>query len=274
MTTPRSSSGRSSLPRSLATAQLQPARIAWGVGSVDLSVNRRDVGPAGKIVHGWRRSGLLDRDVVSLQARRRDGSVIATLVGFGCHTVSVRHGRPALLVGFSGAPCGWRCRRRRAVSAVFFQGAAGNVNPMCAFCSDEAEARRMGERLAAGSDAFARRPSSLAAAPGQPGGCVTRAHDQLPLRGCPGRSADPLCGRGAPDVPAPAGAIPGGGSRARGGVRGSRPRRPRSAAPARPSTWESPTTPNGREAWSRTSRRATPRAAPRGRSTPSGSAMA
>src|SRR5207253_9918947 len=31
---------------------------------------------------------------------------------------------------------------------VFFQGAAGNVLPRVAFCSDETEAERMGERLA------------------------------------------------------------------------------------------------------------------------------
>ena len=156
----------------LATAQLQPARIAWGVGSVDLSVNRRDLGPAGKIVHGWRRSGLLDRDVVSLQARRRDGSVIATLVGFGCHTVSAGMDVPLYSSDFPGA---MRLALQAATGgeAVFFQGAAGNVNPMCAFCSDEAEARRMGERLALEA------MHSLADRPAWPQRLVSRADASL-----------------------------------------------------------------------------------------------
>jgi len=130
-----------------ATAQLEPARIAWGVGSVDLSVNRRDHGPEGKIVHGWRRDGLLDRQVVSLQARRRDGSSIATVVGYGCHTVSVGMDVPLYSSDFPGA-LRLALRSWTGGEGVFFQGAGGNVNPMCAFCSDELEARRMGERLA------------------------------------------------------------------------------------------------------------------------------
>ena len=57
-----------------AAAALEPARIAWGVGMVDgLSVNRRDRDANGKVVHGWREEGLLDRQVVSLQARRGTG---------------------------------------------------------------------------------------------------------------------------------------------------------------------------------------------------------
>jgi neutral ceramidase len=57
--------------------------------------------------------------------------------------------------------------------AVFFQGAAGNVNPMCAFCSDEAEARRMGERLALEA------MHSLADRPAWPQRLVSRADASL-----------------------------------------------------------------------------------------------
>jgi neutral ceramidase len=131
-----------------AVARLEPARIAWGVGAVDhLSVNRRDRAPNGAVVHGWRADGLLDRQVVSLQARRRDASAIATLVGFGCHTVSVGMDVPAYSSDYPGA-------LRRAVrsstggEAVFMQGAGGNVNPLLAFNDSETEAVRMGERLA------------------------------------------------------------------------------------------------------------------------------
>ena len=131
-----------------AAAALEPARVAWGVGVVDrLSVNRRDRDSAGRVVHGWREDGLLDRQVVALQARRHDDTAIATLVNFGCHTVSVGMDVPLYSSDYPGA-------LRRAIrsltkgEAVFFQGAGGNVNPLCAFCSDESEAVRMGERLA------------------------------------------------------------------------------------------------------------------------------
>ena len=131
-----------------AVASLEPARVAWGVGAVDsVSVNRRDRAPNGAIVHGWREDGLLDHQVVSLQARRHDGSAIATLTCFGCHTVSVGMDVPVYSSDYPGA-------LRRALrsstggDAIFFQGAGGNVNPLCAFCSDESEAIRMGERLA------------------------------------------------------------------------------------------------------------------------------
>ena len=120
-----------------AAMALEPARVAWGVGVVDgLSVNRRDRDSSGRVVHGWREGALLDRQVVSLQARRHDETAIATLVCFGCHTVSVGMDVPLYSSDYPGA-------LRRAVrsltggEAVFFQGAGGNVNPLFAFCSSE-----------------------------------------------------------------------------------------------------------------------------------------
>jgi neutral ceramidase len=131
-----------------AAERLEPARVAWGVGEVDLSVNRRERGPDGSIVHGWRVDGLVDRQVVSLQARRKDESAIATLVGYGCHTVSVGMDFPGYSSDFPGV-------LRRSVRAwtggdcLFFQGAAGNILPRLSFVETEQEAERMGRRIAA-----------------------------------------------------------------------------------------------------------------------------
>jgi neutral ceramidase len=130
-----------------AAARLEPAAAHWGSGEVDLSVNRRERGPDGSIVHGWRVDGLLDRQVVSLQVRRRDESAIATLVGYGCHTVSVGMDFPGYSADFPGA-LRRRMRQWTGGECVFFQGAAGNVLPRLAFTEDEREAERMGERLA------------------------------------------------------------------------------------------------------------------------------
>jgi len=130
-----------------AAERLETAAVAWGTGEVDLSVNRRERAPDGQIIHGWRTDGLLDRQVIALQARRRDGSAICTLVGYGCHTVSVGMDVPTTSADFPGA-LRRRLRDWTGGECVFFQGAAGNVLPRHAFCSDEAEAERMGERLA------------------------------------------------------------------------------------------------------------------------------
>jgi hypothetical protein len=131
----------------LAAHRLEPARVAWAIGDVDLSVNRREHDAEGRIVHGWRREGPLDRQVVALQARRPDESPIATLVGYGCHPVAGGMDLPC----YSGDyPSALRIALRRLTGGecVFFQGAAGNVLPMISFCEGEHEAIRMGERLA------------------------------------------------------------------------------------------------------------------------------
>lgn len=131
-----------------AVRTLEPAAVAWGVGEVDLSVNRRERGPDGAIVHGWRVDGLLDRQVVALQARRPDETVIATLVGYGCHPVSVGMDFLGYSSDFPGA-MRHRLREWTGGECLFFQGAAGNVLPRVSFVQDEDEARRMGDRLAA-----------------------------------------------------------------------------------------------------------------------------
>ena len=130
-----------------AVARLEPAGVAWGVGEVDLSVNRRERAPSGEIVHGWRVDGLVDRQVVALRAARPDGTAIATLVGYGCHTVSVGMDVTTYSADFPG-PLRDRIRAWTGGECVFFQGAAGNILPRISFGPDEREAYRMGERLA------------------------------------------------------------------------------------------------------------------------------
>jgi hypothetical protein len=130
-----------------AVARLEPCGVAWGVGEVDVSVNRRERAPDGTIVHGWRVDALLDRQVVSLQARRPDDTVIGTLVGFGCHTVSVGMDFPGYSSDFPGAmrPL---VREITGGECVYFQGAAANVLPQVSFLGNEEEAHRIGRRLA------------------------------------------------------------------------------------------------------------------------------
>jgi neutral ceramidase len=131
----------------LAFERLEPARVAWAVGEVDETVNRRERIADGRTVLGWSPDAMLDRQVTSLQARRPDGSAIATLVGFGCHPVTTGYDMSIYSSDYPGA-------LREAVRAngggecVFFQAASGNVLPRVSFTLDEREAGRVGRRIA------------------------------------------------------------------------------------------------------------------------------
>ena len=145
-------------------------------------------------MHGWRVDGLLDRQVVSLQLRRRDESAIATLVGYGCHTVSVGMDFPGYSSDFPGA-LRRRLRQWTGGECVFFQGAAGNVLPRLSFVEDEREAERMGERLAIESIRSLSDGGGLAAAARAALRRIAHPDAALPLRGAARAGRDPACAR-------------------------------------------------------------------------------
>jgi hypothetical protein len=130
----------------LAASRLEPAGVAWGLGTADLAVNRRERTPEGRVILGWRPDGQVDRSVTALQARRADGSAIATVVSYGCHPVTVG---PDVLDYSADYPGPMRdaIRRWTGGEAVFLQGAGGNVLPRVAFAGHD-EAARFGRRLA------------------------------------------------------------------------------------------------------------------------------
>jgi hypothetical protein len=134
----------------LAAGRLEPARVVWGQATADVAVNRRERtegGFNGGSILGWNPDELIDTEVVTLQVRRPDESVIATLVGYGCHPVTTGYDMYLYSADYPGA-----IRRTvRAVTGgdcVFFQAAGGNVLPRFAFAEDEVEAERMGTRIA------------------------------------------------------------------------------------------------------------------------------
>ena len=129
-----------------ACQSLEPARPVWGVGRADVAVNRRERTPEGTTILGWNPDGLVDDQVTSLQLRRRDESVVATAVGFGCHPVTTGYDMYAYSADFPG-PLRGVVRRSTGGEVVFLQGAGGNVLPRVAFTDDEREAETMGERL-------------------------------------------------------------------------------------------------------------------------------
>jgi neutral ceramidase len=134
----------------LAVERLEPAGVVWGQGVADVAVNRRERsegGFNGGTILGWNPDELVDRQVTTLQARRPDETVIATLVGYGCHPVTTGYDMYVYSADFPG-PLRRVVRAATGGECVFFQGAGGNVLPRFAFTDDEAEAERMGSRIA------------------------------------------------------------------------------------------------------------------------------
>ena len=131
----------------IAASRLEDAMPAWGAGRCDESVNRRETLPDGRVILGWNPDGMVDRQVPVLALRRRDGSSIATVVGFGCHTVAVGPDVLAYSADYPG-PMREAVRAWTGGECVFLQGAGGNVLPRVAFASDLEPARKMGRRLA------------------------------------------------------------------------------------------------------------------------------
>jgi len=130
----------------LAADRLEPVDIAWGVGSAHENVNRRERTPGGAMILGWNPEGFVDPQVVVMQARRPDDSAVATLVGWGCHTVAVGPDVLAYSADFAG-PLREAVRAWTGGECVFLQGAAGNVLPRVAF-AEAREADRLGRRVA------------------------------------------------------------------------------------------------------------------------------
>ena len=142
--------------------ELEPAWVRWGLGSADVAVNRRERDDDGIVRDiGWNDRGIVDTSVPVLQAVRRDGSAIATVVSFGCHTVTTGID----FIGYSPdypGPLRQVVRDVTGGECVFLQGAGGNVMPRFAFDDECLEPGRMGRRLAAGGAARRCRPACVA----------------------------------------------------------------------------------------------------------------
>ena len=146
----------------LACERLEPAWVRWGLGFADVAVNRRERDDDGTVRDiGWNDRGMVDTSVPVLQTVRPDGSAIATVVSFGCHTVTTG----IEFIGYSPdypGPLRQVVRDVTGGECVFLQGAGGNVMPRFAFDDECLEPGRMGRRLALEALHATRRPACVA----------------------------------------------------------------------------------------------------------------
>jgi len=111
-----------------ALADLKPATLSWGTGTVDFVVNRRE-----RTKHGLRiginREGFADRSVPVLRVDSRDGVLRAVVFGCACHGVTLE--KDSYLI--SGDYAGFAQERIEArlpgAQAMFMIGCAGSANP-------------------------------------------------------------------------------------------------------------------------------------------------
>jgi len=131
-----------------ALARLKPARISGGTGiAPGIAVNRRERTDDGRTILGWNKENFIDEEVPAIRIDGHDGSAIATVVGFGCHPVSLGGEVPYSGSDFIG-PLRNQVELIRGGICLFLQGAAGNVLPLEAFFDHPGPEIEMGKRLA------------------------------------------------------------------------------------------------------------------------------
>jgi len=130
-----------------ATARLKPARISGGTGvAPGIAVNRRERTSDGRTILGWNKDNFIDEEVPTIRVDSHTGEAIATLVGFGCHPVSLGGEVPYSGSDFIG-PLRNQVELIRGGICLFLQGAAGNVLPLEAVHDQPVPEIAMGHRL-------------------------------------------------------------------------------------------------------------------------------
>lgn len=105
---------------------LQPAELAWGVGTAQFAMNRRQVTPRG-IVIGFNPDGPVDWDVPVLRVTSRDGKLRAVVFGYACHNTTLN------IYQWCGDYAGYAQQyleeSHPGAVALFFMGCGADANP-------------------------------------------------------------------------------------------------------------------------------------------------
>jgi neutral ceramidase len=134
-----------------ASSAMEPVRIVAQDGSVDLGVHRREPDSEGQPFLGEVPGGSTDPTVSVIRVDRLDGSPLAILFSYGCHTVVVGPRSNVISADF---PAASRAVVEQVLGgmAIFLQGGGGDVMPEdgMGYEADCTEERiRIGTRLGA-----------------------------------------------------------------------------------------------------------------------------
>lgn len=135
-----------------ALASRGPARVAWGNGTCDFAVNRREnkeVDVPSLRTAGRPLLGPVDHEVPVLAVHALDGRLLAAVFGYACHATVLDFYR------WCGDYPGFACleleRRHPGATALFWAGCGGDQNPLPRRSVELAET--YGRRLADSVDA-------------------------------------------------------------------------------------------------------------------------
>ncbi len=124
-----------------------PCRIKTGSATCKIGINRRAFDPAtGEMVIGESATGFFDPEVGILQLSDKDNNTVVTLFNYACHPVTLGYKNLAASPDFVG--------EARSIiekvwggTAVFLNGAAGDVNPINGLGSSTLIADQEGSKL-------------------------------------------------------------------------------------------------------------------------------
>jgi hypothetical protein len=129
-----------------ALADLAPARLSVGHGSVGFAVNRREFTPEGVKI-GVNPSGPVDHDVPVLRVAAKDGSLRAVLFGYACHNTTLGGDFYQMGGDYAGFAQAGLEEAHPGATALFVMLCGGDQNPNPRGTLEHA--RRYGQTLAA-----------------------------------------------------------------------------------------------------------------------------
>jgi neutral ceramidase len=131
----------------LDTLAFIPCRIKTGYAVCNIGINRRAIDPAtGKTVIGESTEGFFDPEIGILQLTGPDNKPVATLFNYSCHPVTLGFENLAVSPDFVG-------EARSSIealwggTAIFLNGAAGDINPVFGLSNSTALADQEGSKL-------------------------------------------------------------------------------------------------------------------------------
>jgi hypothetical protein len=131
-----------------ARAVARDAILTWSYGHCGLAFNRDAIDPAtGRDVCGLNLAVKADPTLLVGRISDSSGNIIATIVNYACHPVSLGGANRLLSPDYIGAMRELVERETAGALCVFFQGAAGDVTPRRSYEAQVAAADQNGREL-------------------------------------------------------------------------------------------------------------------------------